>query len=92
MVGARFGIIYGMKTEILIVAALFAASAYALPNGGVWKDTEGVHVNAHGGEQEVETDCYWHWMNGNISKEGITADLEYMKAGGIEAAVFDGAA
>jgi len=39
---------------------------------------------------EVTTDCYWHWMNGNISKEGITADLEYMKAGGIEAAmIFD---
>ena len=39
---------------------------------------------------EVRTDCYWHWMNGNISKEGITADLEYMKAGGIEAAmIFD---
>ena len=39
---------------------------------------------------EVTTDCYWHWMNGNISKEGISADLEYMKAGGIEAAmIFD---
>lgn len=22
---------------------------------------------------------YWEWMNGNISKEGITKDLEYMK-------------
>lgn len=39
---------------------------------------------------DVMTDCYWHWMNGNISKDGITADLEYMKAGGIEAAmIFD---
>lgn len=36
------------------------------------------------------TDCYWHWMNGNISKSGITADLEYMKAGGMDAAmIFD---
>ncbi len=25
----------------------------------------------------------WHWINGNISKEGITADLEAMKAVGI---------
>ena len=41
-------------------------------------------------EQKAVTDCYWHWMNGNVSKEGITADLEYMKAGGIEAAmIFD---
>ncbi len=39
---------------------------------------------------EVRTDCYWHWMNGNISREGITADLEYLKAGGMEGAmIFD---
>lgn len=36
------------------------------------------------------TGCYWEWMNGNISKEGITKDLEYMKTAGIEAAfIFD---
>ncbi|MCR4584053.1 MAG: hypothetical protein K5764_10960 [Prevotella sp.] len=36
------------------------------------------------------TGCYWEWMNGNISKEGITKDLEFMKAAGIEAAfIFD---
>ena len=26
---------------------------------------------------------WWHWMNGNISKEGIKADLEWMKRIGI---------
>src|SRR6202142_1541800 len=26
---------------------------------------------------------WWHWMNGNVTKEGITADLEAMKRGGI---------
>jgi hypothetical protein len=26
---------------------------------------------------------WWHWMNGNISKEGIQADLEWMKRIGI---------
>src|SRR6266702_2453424 len=26
---------------------------------------------------------WWHWMNGNISKEGITADLEWMHKAGI---------
>lgn len=36
------------------------------------------------------TGCYWEWMNGNISKEGITKDLEYMKDAGIESAfIFD---
>ncbi len=36
------------------------------------------------------TGCYWMWMNGNISTEGITKDLEYMKQAGIESAfIFD---
>lgn len=26
---------------------------------------------------------WWHWLDGNISKEGITKDLEAMKAVGI---------
>ena len=26
---------------------------------------------------------WWHWMNGNISKEGIRADLEWMERTGI---------
>lgn len=29
---------------------------------------------------------WWHWMNGNITKEGITADLESMKRVGIHGA------
>ncbi|MFY0606507.1 MAG: hypothetical protein JXR10_07325 [Cyclobacteriaceae bacterium] len=33
---------------------------------------------------------WWHWMNGNISKQGITADLEAMKEVGIqEAQIFN---
>ncbi|QXD15381.1 hypothetical protein GQ464_000025 [Rhodocaloribacter litoris] len=26
---------------------------------------------------------WWHWMNGNVTREGITADLEWMKRAGI---------
>lgn len=26
---------------------------------------------------------WWHWLSGNVSKEGITADLEWMKRAGI---------
>ena len=33
---------------------------------------------------------WWHWMNGNVSKAGITADLEAMAAAGIGGAhIFD---
>ena len=44
----------------------------------------------HPATAQPVTGCYWEWMNGNISKEGITKDLEYMKAAGIESAfIFD---
>ncbi|HPI33776.1 MAG TPA: glycosyl hydrolase, partial [candidate division Zixibacteria bacterium] len=26
---------------------------------------------------------WWHWLNGNITKEGITADLESMRRAGL---------
>lgn len=44
----------------------------------------------HGAKALPVTGCYWEWMNGNISREGITKDLEYMKRAGIESAfIFD---
>jgi len=35
--------------------------------------------------------AWWHWLNGNVTKEGITADLEWMKRSGIAGMqMFDG--
>ena len=31
----------------------------------------------------ARTHCFWFWMNGNISKSGITRDLEAIKAAGV---------
>src|SRR6201981_2030484 len=34
---------------------------------------------------------WWHWMNGNVTKEGITADTEWMKRTSIAGMqMFDG--
>ena len=39
---------------------------------------------------EAQPHVWWHWMNGNVTREGITADLESMAAVGIGGAqVFD---
>ena len=39
---------------------------------------------------EARPHTWWHWMNGNVTKEGITADLEAMAAAGIGGAqIFD---
>jgi hypothetical protein len=35
--------------------------------------------------------AWWHWLNGNVTKEGITADFEWMKRTGIAGMqMFDG--
>ena len=49
-----------MKSNILVVASLLAASALALPNGGIWNDAQGVHINAHGGGLLKHGDV-WYW-------------------------------
>lgn len=36
--------------------------------------------------ESAKPHTWWHWMNGNVTKEGITADLEAMKRVGIAAA------
>lgn len=36
--------------------------------------------------KESQLHIWWHWMQGNITKEGITKDLEAMKANGISQA------
>ena len=35
---------------------------------------------------ESRARTWWHWLNGNVSREGITADLEAMKRVGIQEA------
>lgn len=37
--------------------------------------------------REARPNTYWEWMNGNISKEGLTKDLEYMKRANYGAAM-----
>ena len=32
---------------------------------------------------DVQTSCYWYWISGNISKEGVINDLKAMKQAGI---------
>ena len=40
--------------------------------------------------REAKPHVWWHWMNGNVSKAGITADLEAMAKAGIGGAqIFD---
>lgn len=75
--------ILGLFTLIMRVGLVYFAtiSVYA---------AEQEKAGGEGWERTFETPpdsakpwTYWMWMNGNISKEGITADLEYLKRVGV---------
>ena len=65
-----------MRTSIIsILAALFfAAGTYA---------QNSLEEGFATPPQSAKAFTWWHWMNGNISKEGITADLEAMAKAGV---------
>lgn len=52
-----------MKSTLTVFAACFATCAIAksLPNGGIWPDTDGVHINAHGGGL-LKDGGKWYWF------------------------------
>ena len=74
-----------MKLPIrtLLCLALAFASSGALLAGGL---EEGFRTPPPSARPQV----WWHWMNGNVTKAGITADLEAMAEIGIGGAhIFD---
>ena len=64
-----------MKTKIQSVLALLLVSSV----GGYAQDKTQFQIPPNSAKPRV----WWHWMNGNISKEGIQKDLEWMQRVGI---------
>lgn len=69
----------------LVVLLLFGCVSQDEPKGfnliseqNEWSET-GFQTPPH----DAKTQVWYHWLNGNLSKEGITADLEAMKSIGI---------
>lgn len=59
-------------------AAVLCLSFFAAPAGA----DELADAFAHPPDS-ARPHTFWHWMNGNVTKEGITADLEAMQQAGI---------
>lgn len=73
-----------MKRAITFLFILFIFSATIFAQG-VLNKTEFLNPST---SSKVHT--WWHWMGGNITKDGITKDLEAMKAHGVvEATIFN---
>src|ERR1017187_6687121 len=71
-------------TACIMLAALFGRAAMAqtaaLPSPETADSLKSGFVNP---PQSARPLVWWHWMNGNISKEGIKLDLEWMHRVGL---------
>jgi hypothetical protein len=66
-----------MKTKALLLTLVLTASLHA---------TEPLEQQFQNPPDSARPHTWWHWINGNVSKEGITADLEAMKQIGLAGA------
>jgi len=65
-----------MTRKILsVAAALFVACSCSAPQGSV----EDLQKGWENPPQSARNRVWWHWMNGNITKDGILKDLQWMK-------------
>jgi hypothetical protein len=70
------------KIQVLLamLSAVFLLMNCSGPSGDTAKNLEKGFINP---PESAKPRVWWHWMNGNITKEGIKADLEWMKRIGI---------
>ena len=69
------------RLSVLLAVVLFAGGTVS---------ADGLADRFRTPPDDARPQVWWHWMNGNVTKEGITADLEAMKAIGIGGAhIFD---
>ena len=68
-----------MEKKMLMAGAVFAAGALALAAAADVPLEEAFRNPP----PEARPHTWWHWMNGNVSKEGISADLDAMARVGI---------
>ena len=61
-----------------VIAFLFAACIVQAQNG-----TDSLEKSFQNPPDSTKPRVWWHWMNGNVTKEGIRLDLEWMKRIGI---------
>ena len=53
------------------------------PAGGVASAADSLQEGFAAPPESAKPRVWWHWMNGNITQDGITRDLEWMKRIGI---------
>lgn len=79
---------YSFRTFILFSTFFLLAALFICCKQNKEKDLTSLKENFLNPPDSVRPGVYWYFMDGNLSKEGITKDLEAMKAAGIGSVVF----
>ena len=83
------------RTRLSLLAATVCAMTIAICCTQMQKSNETTLSQLREGfthpPKEAKVRTWWHWLDGNVTAEGITADLEAMHRVGIqEATLFNG--
>lgn len=70
----------------LLLSAILPACALLPSACGGKSDYDKIREGFTTLPDSIQTSVYWHWLSGNISEEGVIADLESMKQAGIDRA------
>lgn len=70
-----------------LLVTLFVLLAFSLPTHALTPPPEPLEGGFMGPPHDAKPWVYWFWLNGNITREGITADLESMARVGIGGAL-----
>jgi hypothetical protein len=80
-----------MKAGWVVRGVSVIAFALALCASGQEQHDRSMETNFQNPPEAAKPRVWWLWMSGNVSKEGITADLEWMNRVGIGGMqIFDG--
>ena len=68
-----------------LIARLAACAAFALLGAPGIRASEAdpLHAGFLSPPDSARPRVWWHWMNGNVTKEGIVSDLTWLKSVGI---------
>ena len=67
-----------IRKPLRLAALLACAPSFAVPS---WADE--LADGFHNPPQSARPRVWWHWMNGNVTKDGISKDLDWMQRVGI---------
>ena len=68
---------------IFLLAVLLVANAAQNVTVNITCDIEALHADFRAPPHSAKPQVWWHWINGNVNREGITADLEAMARVGL---------